>query len=93
VQAIADVVGRGTTWTHFDEDREPLAGLNLGKTKTGVARSIPVHPPLESEPDVVVTDYLLPGIGEGDFVKKCRRTGTGLLAVVVSAYAHDASSG
>ena len=24
-------------WSHFNEDLEPLAGLNLGKTKTGVA--------------------------------------------------------
>jgi DNA-binding response OmpR family regulator len=40
---------------------------------------------LESEPDVVVTDYRLPGISGVAFVKKFRRTWTGLLAVVVSA--------
>ena len=34
-------------WSHFNEDLEPLAGLNLGKTKTGVPRSIPVHPTLD----------------------------------------------
>ena len=35
-------------WCHFDEDLEPLTGLNLGKTKTGVPRSIPVHPTLHT---------------------------------------------
>jgi integrase len=35
-------------WSHFNQDREPLAGLNLGKTKTGVPRSIPVHPALDA---------------------------------------------
>jgi integrase len=35
-------------WSHFNQDREPLAGLNLGKTKTGVPRSIPVHPALHT---------------------------------------------
>jgi integrase len=35
-------------WSHFNEDLEPLAGLNLGKTKTGVPRSIPVHPTLHT---------------------------------------------
>ena len=40
-------------WSHFNQDREPLAGLNLGKTKTGVPRSIPVHPAL----DVLLTEW------------------------------------
>ena len=40
-------------WSHFNQDREPLAGLNLGKTKTGVPRSIPVHPTL----DVLLTEW------------------------------------
>jgi integrase len=35
-------------WSHFNEDLEPLTGLNLGKTKTGVPRSIPVHPTLHT---------------------------------------------
>jgi len=35
-------------WCHFNEQLEPLAGLNLGKTKTGVPRSIPVHPALQA---------------------------------------------
>ncbi len=35
-------------WTHFNAQLEPLAGLNLGKTKTGVPRSIPVHPALHA---------------------------------------------
>ena len=36
----------GLRWSHFNEELEPLAGLDLGKTKTGVPRSIPVHPAL-----------------------------------------------
>jgi two-component system, response regulator PdtaR len=44
---------------------------------------------LESEPDVVVTDYRLPGISGADFVKRFRRMRTGLLAVVVSAYTDE----
>jgi hypothetical protein len=35
-------------WCHFNEQLEPLAGLNLGKTKTGVPRSIPVHSTLRA---------------------------------------------
>ncbi len=44
---------------------------------------------LESDPDVVVTDYRLPGITGVDFVRKYRPMRTGLLAVVVSAYTDD----
>jgi integrase len=40
-------------WSHFNQRLEPLAGLNLGKTKTGVPRSIPVHPTL----DVLLTEW------------------------------------
>jgi len=35
-------------WSHFNEDLEPLTALNLGRTKTGVPRSIPVHPTLHA---------------------------------------------
>ena len=44
---------------------------------------------LEREPDVVVTDYRLPGISGVAFVKAFRRTWTGLLAVVISAYTDE----
>jgi len=44
---------------------------------------------LEREPDVVVTDYRLPGISGVAFVKTFRRTWTGLLAVVISAYTDE----
>ena len=35
-------------WWQLDGKREPLTGLNLGKTKSGVPRSIPVHPVLRT---------------------------------------------
>ncbi len=44
-------------WSHFNQRLEPLAGLNLGKTKTGVPRSIPVHPTL----DVLLTEWKAAG--------------------------------
>jgi integrase len=33
-------------WRQIDGRREPLGAVNLGKTKSGVPRSIPVHPTL-----------------------------------------------
>jgi CheY-like chemotaxis protein len=44
---------------------------------------------LESEPDVIVTDYRLPGITGADFVKQFRRTRRHIYAVVISAYTDD----
>ena len=35
-------------WWQLDGKREPLTGLNLGKTKGGVPLSIPVHPVLRT---------------------------------------------
>jgi hypothetical protein len=36
----------GLRWSQYDEKAEPLGALNLAKTKTGVPRSVPVHPTL-----------------------------------------------
>lgn len=44
---------------------------------------------LEHEPDVVVTDYRLPGINGAVFVKQFRRTRTHVQAMVISAYTDD----
>ncbi|MDB4958098.1 MAG: Mx8p12A [Myxococcales bacterium] len=34
------------TWRQYDAEAKPLGALNLGKTKSGVPRQIPVHPTL-----------------------------------------------
>ena len=34
------------TWRQYDEKAEPLGAINLGKTKSGVPRRVPVHPTL-----------------------------------------------
>jgi CheY-like chemotaxis protein len=44
---------------------------------------------LGAEPDVVVTDYRLPGISGAVFIERIRRNGRALLAVVISAYTDD----
>ena len=36
----------GLYWRQYDTKREPLGGLSLEKTKTGVPREVPVHPTL-----------------------------------------------
>jgi integrase len=36
----------GLRWGQYDEKAFPLGALNLAKTKTGVPRSVPVHPTL-----------------------------------------------
>lgn len=61
--------------------------LQIGGHLTDIAASAEEAFPmaLQSEPDVVVTDYRLPGISGVDFIKTFRRLRTGLLAVVVSA--------
>ena len=41
---------------------------------------------MEDEPDVVVTDYRLPGINGAAFVKQFRETHTHVRAMVISAY-------
>ena len=42
-----------------------------------------------SIPDVIVTDYRLPGISGALFIEQFRRKGTTVLAVVISAYTDD----
>jgi DNA-binding NtrC family response regulator len=44
---------------------------------------------LENEPDVVVTDYRLPGMNGADFVKRFRSTRTHVIAMVISAYTDE----
>jgi CheY-like chemotaxis protein len=44
---------------------------------------------LESSPDVVVTDYRLPGISGALFVEQFRRQRVAILAVVISAYTDE----
>lgn len=34
------------TWAQYDADAKPLGAINLGQTKTGVPRAVPVHPTL-----------------------------------------------
>jgi DNA-binding NtrC family response regulator len=46
---------------------------------------------LEHEPDVVVTDYRLPGQNGADFVKQFRKNHLNLHALVISAYSDDAT--
>jgi DNA-binding NtrC family response regulator len=43
----------------------------------------------QAEPDVVVTDYRLPGITGAAFVLQFRQTCTSVRAVVISAYTDD----
>jgi two-component system CheB/CheR fusion protein len=43
----------------------------------------------ERQPDVVVTDYRLPGISGAVFVERFRRKQAAILAVVISAYTDD----
>lgn len=40
-------------------------------------------------PDVVVTDYRLPGISGADFVRRFRQTHVHVLAIVISAYTDE----
>ncbi len=44
---------------------------------------------VDDHPDVIVTDYRLPGMSGADFVKQFRRTRTQVLAVVISAYTDE----
>jgi CheY-like chemotaxis protein len=44
---------------------------------------------LGAEPDVVVTDYRLPGISGAVFIEQIRRKVSLLVAVVISAYTDD----
>jgi DNA-binding NtrC family response regulator len=44
---------------------------------------------IDSELDVVVTDYRLPGMSGADFVKQFRKIRTQVRAVVISAYTDD----
>jgi DNA-binding response OmpR family regulator len=48
---------------------------------------------LENEPDVVVTDYCLPGMNGAAFVKQLRATRTRIHAMVISAYTDDMTVG
>ena len=44
---------------------------------------------LGAEPDVVVTDYRLPGISGAGFISRIRQKGSAFLAVVISAYTDE----
>jgi DNA-binding response OmpR family regulator len=46
---------------------------------------------LENEPDVVVTDYRLPGINGANFLKQFLETRTHVRAMVISAYTDEAT--
>jgi DNA-binding response OmpR family regulator len=48
---------------------------------------------LQNEPDVVVTDYRLPGQNGADFVKQLRENRTTVRALVISAYSDEATIG
>jgi DNA-binding NtrC family response regulator len=48
-----------------------------------------LHKVLERQPDVVVTDYRLPGISGALFVEQFRRERPPIFAVVISAYTDD----
>ena len=47
---------------------------------------------LETEPDVVVTDYRLPGINGADFVRQFLVTRTHVRAMVISAYTDEGTT-
>src|ERR1700690_115430 len=44
---------------------------------------------LKNEPDVVVTDYRLPGMSGADLVRQLRGTGVHVPALLVSAYSDE----
>jgi DNA-binding response OmpR family regulator len=44
---------------------------------------------LGTDPDVVVTDYRLPGISGAVFIQRIRQKGNAFIAVVISAYTDD----
>ena len=46
---------------------------------------------LSPQPDVVVTDYRLPGMSGAAFVRQFCKTGTKVVAVVISAFTDDAT--
>lgn len=58
-------------------------------TEVAVSAEEALPKALESEPDVVVTDYRLPGINGADFVKHFRLTRMHVYAVVISAYTDE----
>lgn len=41
-----DLVEVSLRWRHYDRTLDPLGGLSLEHTKTGVARLVPVYPAL-----------------------------------------------
>jgi DNA-binding response OmpR family regulator len=45
--------------------------------------------PLDVAPDVLVTDYRLPGINGAEFVRRFRQTHARVVAIVMSAYTDD----
>ena len=46
---------------------------------------------LATRPDVLLTDFRLPGLNGADLVKRCRGSGTDVLAIVMSAYTDEAT--
>ena len=57
-----------------------------GHTTRVAASAEEAFPNAEGEPDVVVTDYRLPGIDGAAFIKRFRETHTHVRAMVISAY-------
>jgi CheY-like chemotaxis protein len=67
--------------------------LQLAGHTTQVAASAEEAFPraLESEPDVVVTDFRLPGMSGAQFVRQFLATRANIRAMVISAYTDDAT--
>jgi len=83
----------GLCWSQYDEKAEPLGALNLGKTKSGVPRRIPVHATLAS----VLAEWKLAGWERtygrmptaGDFVTPTRNASERAAAETIKQFHAD----